>query len=561
MSGYPTNAELEIKPQESHVEDMKGEDEVLKAPVLKSELDNLSRWETVKRFWKAIVICNMICFAAACDGYQINLNGNIIANPGFVARVGEPNAAGKIALTTHATATWGALQSFGQLIGMWLLTPVSDRIGRKYMLYLLWLILLGSILIETFVKNWGEWAGAKLLAGTGIGCLQATLPIYVAEWAPANIRGGMLLAYSAWNHTGGFMGPLILFICKKTLGDHEYKIPILTQWAFLAIMLPIFLYLPETPAYFAARGQHDKGVAVLRRVNGGIKGYNVEAEYEIIKNIIVEEQEKMAALGLTDQNWRGVLRSYIECFKGSNFKRTIAAALPASCQQLTGLAFLSGYASLFFKEAGFSNAFEITSILFGIKIFFVIVFALTTDRFGRRNIVLVLGGLCCAMLLVIGILGHVPHTNATKDLLIAAACFWSAGSVGLGAFGWSFAGEVAAQKLRARTSGLGSGIAVIFGLTFNTSVPIMLLDGGKRLGNNTYNAAFIFLGFGTICWILTIFYLPEVASRNPAELDEMYEKGIQPWRMRGYVTDVQKAHFARTGHVQGQGPARAQDFE
>ncbi|WWC91994.1 uncharacterized protein L201_006948 [Kwoniella dendrophila CBS 6074] len=544
-----TNLTQEIKPYESHVEDVKSED-ILNAPVLKSELDNLTRWETVKRFWKAIVICNMLCFAAACDGYQINLNGNIIANPGFVTRVGEKNAAGKIALTTHATATWGAVQSLGQLVGMWLLTPISDKIGRKYMLYVLWSMLFASIMIESFTKNWSHWSAAKLLSGIGIGSLQATLPVYVSEWSPNAVRGGMLLSYSAWNHTGGFMAPLILFICKKTLGEREYKIPILTQWAFLGIMLPIFLYLPETPAYFAARGLHDQGIAVLRRVNGGIKGYNVEEEYAVIRNTIEEEQERSAALGLDDNNWRAILRSYVECFRGTNWKRTIAASLGGSLQQLTGLAFLSGYASLFFKEAGFTNAFEITSILFGIKIAFVLIFAVTTDRFGRRNIVLYLAALCLAMLLVVGILGHVPHSEKTKNLLIAAACFWSAGSVGLGAFGWSFAGEVGPSHLRARISGLGSGIAVIFGLTFNTSVPIMLLDGGKRLGNNTYNTAFIFLGFGSLVWILSIFMLPEVASRNPAELDEMYEKGIKPWRMRNYVTDVQKAQMARTGQTQ-----------
>jgi len=27
-----------------------------------------------------VVICTLLCFAAAADGYQINLNGNIIAN-------------------------------------------------------------------------------------------------------------------------------------------------------------------------------------------------------------------------------------------------------------------------------------------------------------------------------------------------------------------------------------------------------------------------------------------------------------------------------------------------
>lgn len=128
-------------------------------------------------------------------------------------------------------------------------------------------------------------------------------------------------------------------------------------------MLLIFLWLPETPSYYAARGLHNQGKAVLRRVNGNVKGYHVEAEYEVIKNIIIEEQERLELLGIKDQSWRSILKSYVECFRGPNLKQTIAASLPASCQQLTGLAFLSGYASLFFREAGFTNAFEITSIL------------------------------------------------------------------------------------------------------------------------------------------------------------------------------------------------------
>ncbi|KAK8853488.1 hypothetical protein IAR55_004195 [Kwoniella newhampshirensis] len=545
-------AEDEIKPQLQHIEDTVDGEDLLKAPALKSDLDQLSNWQTVKRFWKAILVCNLICFAAAADGYQINLNGNVIANTGFIHRVGRYNpTTRKWALTSNSTALWGALQSLGQLAGMVLLNPVSDKIGRKKTLYLLWCILFGSIMIETFTKTWQQWAGAKLLAGVGVGCLQATLPIYVTEWAPNNIRGGMLLTYSCWNHTGGFLAPLILYICKQTIGETEWRIPVLTQWGFLGIMLPIFLWIPETPSYFAARGQHEQGRAVLQRVNGDVEGYDVDAEYNVIKNIIVEEQERLASLGLEDQSFRHILRSYVECFQGTNLKRTIAASLPASCQQLTGLAFLSGYASLFFREAGFTNAFEITSILFAIKVGFVIIFAVTTDRMGRRNITIVLTGVCCLALLIIGILGHIPHTEATKNALIFIACVWSAGSVGLGAFGWSFAGEVAAQRLRARTSGLGSGIAVIFGLVFNTAVPTMLLDGGARLGGNTYNTAFIFLGFGSLVLVATIFYLPEVARRNPAELDEMYEKGVAPWRMKGYVTDVQKAQNARLGTVVG----------
>lgn len=91
------------------------------------------------------------------------------------------------------------MQSLGQMIAMVGLNPISDRIGRKWTLYVLWCILCGvrsglvvlvldhsnfdqSLLLETFVQNWKMWAGAKLLAGMGIGAVQSTLPVYIAEW-------------------------------------------------------------------------------------------------------------------------------------------------------------------------------------------------------------------------------------------------------------------------------------------------------------------------------------------------------------------------------------------
>lgn len=57
------------------------------------------------------------------------------------------------------------------------------------------------------------------------------------------------------------------------------------------------------------------------------------------------------------------MRSYAECFKGPNALRTLGSALPVCAQQLTGLSFLNTYASLFFKQSGFTNPFLITTIL------------------------------------------------------------------------------------------------------------------------------------------------------------------------------------------------------
>ncbi|OAA56261.1 sugar transporter [Niveomyces insectorum RCEF 264] len=504
--------------------------------VLKSKLDELGWWATVKRFKKAVLICNLISIAAAADGYQYTMNGNIIANQGFINHLGFPDGDGKIVLNSNYTSLWGAMQSLGQLLGMVLLSPVSDRIGRKMTMYILWLLLAVSIAIESTVHNWRDWSGAKLLVGIGVGALQSTLPIYVTEWSPANIRGSMVLGYGFWNSIGKFFAPLFLTIIEDTK-PLDYKIAILTQWAFVGIMLPIFLWLPETPAYYAARDQDEKGKATLRRVNGNVDGFDVEIEYAIIKNTVLEEQYRQRELGIQDQSFREMLDSYVECFRGPNARRTLGAALPACTQQLTGLAFLNVYASLFFKQSGFQDAFLITTILAVIALVSAIVLILTTDKFGRRRVVFACSVVCTVAMLIIAGLAYAPKTTPLGNFLIFVACVWTFFSSGLGILGWAFVGEVSSQKLRARTAGLAAGASVIFGLTFNTAVPKMLDTQGANWG---YKTGFLFFATGAVSCLLVFLYVPEPSLRNAAELDEMYEKGVPPWKMKKYDTDVQR---------------------
>jgi hypothetical protein len=116
-------------------------------------------------------------------------------------------------------------------------------------------------------------------------------------------------------------------------------------------------------AYYAERDYDEKGKASLRRIYGKVEGYDVEFEYAIIKNTILEERRRLHSLGLKDGGWTQLVRSYVECFQGPNKWRTLGAALPVCTQQLTGLSFLNTYASLFFKQSGFENPFLITTIL------------------------------------------------------------------------------------------------------------------------------------------------------------------------------------------------------
>ncbi|KAI9896358.1 hypothetical protein N3K66_008530 [Trichothecium roseum] len=172
----------------------------------------------------------------------------------------------------------------------------------------------------------------------------------------------MVLTYGVWNTLGKFLAPLVLLVCER-INPNGYLVPIATQWAFLGIMLPIFLWLPETPQYYAERDHDERGKKALSRVNGNVPGYDVELEYSIIRNSIMEQRRRRRELGEEGLGWRQLLRSYVDCFRGANARRTLGAAMPVCAQQLTGLSFLKTYSSLFFRQAGFDDPFMITTVI------------------------------------------------------------------------------------------------------------------------------------------------------------------------------------------------------
>jgi hypothetical protein len=71
---------------------------------------------------------------------------------------------------------------------------------------------------------------------------------------------------------------------------------------------------------------------------------------------------------------------------------------------------------------------------------------------------------------------------------------------------------------------------------------ILVSANGANFG---YNTAWLFAVLGLIVSIGAIWLCPETARRSPAELDELYEHRVPAWKMRKYVTDVQRDQDAR----------------
>ena len=113
---------------------------------------------------------------------QLVVPGSIIANPGFVQTFGTiRNSAGALVLNPQHVAAWGGIQSGGQICGMWTGPFISDRYGRKSVMYALTVILTVAVIVEITAKNWRVYIAARFLAGLGTGLMQSGVTVYIGE--------------------------------------------------------------------------------------------------------------------------------------------------------------------------------------------------------------------------------------------------------------------------------------------------------------------------------------------------------------------------------------------
>ncbi|KUJ10532.1 general substrate transporter, partial [Mollisia scopiformis] len=485
--------------------------------------DDLGIWESVGRHKYITFVGMAAAFSASLDGYQISLNGGIVSNKGFIRQFASPGT--KIILGKYVSA-WGGIQSAGQTIGQIFLQYATNSLGRKPALLILWCFLAASIFAESFATKWDHWLVAKLFSGAGVGMLQATMPVYLSEMAPTQLRGYLINAYSFWFVIGQLLGSVALNRLNAS-DPYDFRAAIYTQWGMVGVMLVIFLLLPESPWWLAGKGKLDKAKKILLRFNGHIEGYNVQENIDVM-TATIDMERYTAELNKEEGQWA--------IFEGRNLIRFIIASWPKVTQQFVGLSVFNTYATYFFQAAGNKNPFLVTVILCCVQILSMIVTSTLTDRFGRRPLTVYPYGVTVLSLLALGIVGCFDYTKRdTSSLLVFFACLATFSTTGASAIGYAYAAEIPTQRLRAQTAGWALAFSNLIAIMFSFCTPLMI-NGTAKWGVKT---GFFFAGTGAVSVVIAWFLLPEVARRTPAEIDEMFEKRVNLRKFKSYITDVQ----------------------
>ncbi|KAK7222342.1 hypothetical protein V2G26_010345 [Clonostachys chloroleuca] len=417
--------------------------------------------------------------------------------------------------------------SVGQVIGTVSISFVLNRFGRKAAMYWLWIILVASVLAESLSRTWQVWLIGKLLAGIGVGSLQATLPTYIAEISPDRIRGALCMLYQFWWTVGSFFAQIALReIDVKT--PMNWLTPVYTQWGQIGVMAIIFLVIPETPQWCVAKGREAQAKKCIRTLHWDIPNYDVDRHYQRL--VLLLDHEKQVAEEQRRQHWWAI-------FTGTDGRRTFISLWPSLAQQFIGLKLFGTFATYFFQQAGVGEPFTIKCITTSIKIATVLVAISATDTIGRRLMACsatTLSWVCC---IIVGILGVVPDNSARTYVFVVSACLWNVGMVAVGAASSASLGEISSQRLRPYTAGFAMASSCVVGIVMDVLVPYMV---NSNQWNWSLKTGWFYAGLGLIGTVVMWLMFPETKGRSAAELDELFESKTKAWKFKTTKTATQR---------------------
>jgi sugar porter (SP) family MFS transporter len=280
-------------------------------------------------------------------------------------------------------------------LAMMLAGPLSDKYGRRKILSIAAILYaisaIGSALAPTFIFL----VIARMIGGLGVGASLIIAPMYIAEIAPAKMRGQMV-SFNQLNIVIGisvafFTNYLILKLGQsdaawaQNLKFDEYN----WRWMLGLETLPAILYffglffVPRSPRWLALKGKYDEALEIMKKA---LSPEEAQIQLEEVKESLRHDNEKeILPPGLISQ-LRHFWNMIKPLFNPSMRLVLIIGVVVAVLQQITGINSVFFYAPMIFEQSGIgTDASFSQAILVGIiNLVFTVLAILLIDKLGRK---------------------------------------------------------------------------------------------------------------------------------------------------------------------------------
>jgi len=332
---------------------------------------------------------------------------------------------------TVSSALWGTVA------GSLLASIPGERWGRRDSLRVLGVLYFLSAFGCALAWNWPALLIFRIIGGLGIGGSSVLAPMYIAEIAPAKLRGRLVGLFQFNVVLGILVAYLSNYLLGRLhLGQAEWRWD-LGVAAIPAALFFIFLAgIPRSPRWLA-KGQR---LAEARAVLVQIGEPDPDAELaDIVGSIDAEHGHANEPL---------VSRKYA--------LPIFLAVATGLFNQLSGINAILYYLNDIFERAGFSKVSgDLQAVAVGATNLLFTMFAMSViDRFGRKFLLLVGSvGTSLSLAGVAAIFFRRQHEELLVWLLISFIAFFAFSQ---GAVIWVYIGEVFPNRVRAKGQSLGS---------------------------------------------------------------------------------------------------------
>ncbi|MEP0274210.1 MAG: sugar porter family MFS transporter [Balneola sp.] len=404
----------------------------------------------------------------------------------------------------------------GCLMGAIVAGPLSKFFGRRNSLIisavLFTLSAWGSGLPSFLPQSVSLLVFFRIIGGLGIGIASMNAPTYIAELAPAAIRGKMVTYYQLAIVVGFF----IVFLATYAIGDSGGDVYNLNEgwrlmfWSELIpclIFLGLLLVVPKSPRWLMMKGRDEEAKRVLVSIHG-----EDIAEKEVI--------EIASTLDMNDKPKFSII------LKKSFLPIVLIGTALSALQQLTGINAVLYYgADIFEKALGFGqeDVLKQQILLAGVNLVCTFIAMYSVDRFGRKPLIylgsvgMILGFLLLGTTLMIEQVGVIS--------LIGILVFIGSFALSMGPVVWVLLSEMFPNKIR--TTAMSVAVAAQWAMNYVVSQSFPVVVDSEANRGDFWNGSlpyFIFIGFIAMIIFLTKKYIPETKGKSLEELENVWVK-------------------------------------
>jgi SP family sugar:H+ symporter-like MFS transporter len=386
----------------------------------------------------------VLCSVAAIGGFLFGFDSGVIN--------GAVDALAK-AFGTRAAGTGFAVASvlLGCAVGAFVAGTIANVHGRRPTMLLTAVLFVASAFATGAAGSAGFFIAARLVGGLAIGAASVLAPMYIAEVAPAHVRGRLASLQQMAIVLGLFGAFLSNDIIARIAGGADATFWLgapAWRWMFWMEAVPAAAFLlgvlliPESPRFLIFHGKREQARQIFARLGGDAEGLVRQVEQSLkgehrpcLSDLIIPGTRRIASVV-----WVGIGL--------------------AAFQQFVGINVIFYYGEVLWKAAGATEQWALRiNLLTGLVNILATIPAITLiDRTGRKP--LLLAG-SVGMALTLGAMAVIFATAGVaadgKPVLthVAAVAGLTAANLYIVAFGvswgpvmWVLLGEMFPNRLR-----------------------------------------------------------------------------------------------------------------